>query len=149
MRQFRVTKYNPKHRNSSGAYTIDEWTEYSDVGKLVSIKQYEKVESSYLAALNCILIENQIDSLYITDLEDHENLCPFVNGQVIFSNEFAQAFRSVLRSSFWCKFESKDCFVHFGYDYYAYIGVASLTQSTIDNITITGLFVENYDSPYL
>ncbi|ALM90520.1 hypothetical protein AOR13_1479 [Alteromonas stellipolaris LMG 21856] len=40
MREFRLSKYNPESRNEHGEYLANEWTEYSDVGQLVSIEDY-------------------------------------------------------------------------------------------------------------
>lgn len=41
-------------------------------------------------------------------------------------------------------------FVHFGYDYYMYIGSSKeLPQDLRNKIENLGLFVENFESPYL
>ncbi len=32
MHQYRITKYDPSNRDSDGFYTVDEWTECSDIG---------------------------------------------------------------------------------------------------------------------
>ncbi|MBK7468927.1 MAG: hypothetical protein IPJ43_20270 [Saprospiraceae bacterium] len=33
---FEVMKYNPIYRDSSGKYIKDEWTDYSDIGKILN-----------------------------------------------------------------------------------------------------------------
>lgn len=50
-----VTKYNPENRGADGVYLLDEWTDYSDVGKMyngkiVTLEEYEVVEASYTLA---------------------------------------------------------------------------------------------------
>ncbi|MGO4893542.1 hypothetical protein ACEN2L_14335 [Flavobacterium sp. W21_SRS_FM6] len=148
MRQFRITKYNPKNRDNSGAYLLDEWTEFSDVGSLTSIEEYEAVESKYIECLKLLLEENQISTLRIIGLEDNQNLCPFKDNEYVSASDFGKLFRSVLRSEVWCKLEIQNAFVHFGYDYYSYIGVSSVSQDTINKITQKGLYIENFNSPY-
>ncbi len=48
MIQYRVTKYNPKYRDSNGHYHNDEWTSFSCVGEEVALEEYLKVENSYI-----------------------------------------------------------------------------------------------------
>lgn len=149
MRQFRITKYNPLDRDKSGAYQLDEWTEFSDVGEMVSLEEYESVESNYINALNMLLQQNNVHTLTITDLEDYQNLCPFKDGQVISNREFTVAFKGVLRSQYWCLFEAKDAYVHFGYDFYSYIGIALAPEHMLNSIKQNGLYVENCKSPFI
>ena len=40
-------------------------------------------------------------------------------------------------------------FVHFGWDYYMYIGSAKQCTGTIVQIQKSGLYIEQYKSPYL
>ena len=40
-------------------------------------------------------------------------------------------------------------YVHFGYDYYMYIGSEKPLEKEIDSINRSGLFVENMVSPYI
>ncbi|WP_422658085.1 FHA domain-containing protein [Paenibacillus sp. EC2-1] len=39
-------------------------------------------------------------------------------------------------------------YVHFGYDYYMYIGISKECKDAIDSIQASGLFVEECESPY-
>ena len=39
-------------------------------------------------------------------------------------------------------------FVHFGYDYYMYIGSNKRFKGIINTIANTGLFIEEFESPY-
>jgi hypothetical protein len=54
-----------------------------------------------------------------------------------------------LREEFWCRLETEDRFLHFGYDYYMYVGVKTTCSASITFAREVGLFVEQFDSPYL
>ncbi|GHV46713.1 hypothetical protein FACS189499_02580 [Clostridia bacterium] len=46
----------------------------------------------------------------------------------------------------WAKLEILPCFaVHFGYDYYMYIGIHDDNYQVIEHLN-TGLFIEEFDS---
>ncbi|MFD1169946.1 hypothetical protein [Oceanobacillus caeni] len=54
-----------------------------------------------------------------------------------------------LRNIIWCKLGYKNqFFVHFGYDYYMYIGASRQCTKAINAVTRSGLFVEKFDTPY-
>ena len=148
MRSLRVTKYDPAKRDNKGAYTSTEWTEYSDVGKSVTHEEYESVERKYIMALETLLKSCDIQTLRITGLEDNWNKCPYTDNQQITTDDFGGAFKDVLRAKYWCLFESDLAYVHFGYDYYSYIGIPHISNADLDVITKNGLFVEDYKSPY-
>ena len=149
MHSFRITKYNPKFRDNSGAYLIeDEWTEFSDVGKLVTLDQYEKVESAYINSLKLLLNQSGLSNLNIVNLENYQDKYNF-SGNSIPCNEFARAFRSVLRSEYWCMFVNGHSYVHFGYDFYSYISIPRVSESDLGLIESWGLFVEKCKSPFL
>jgi hypothetical protein len=58
--------------------------------------------------------------------------------------------RLVLREILWCKLESENGFyIHFGYDYYMYIGGPAPSENSIAYGRQQGLFVEEMESPYL
>ena len=49
--EFRVTMYDPAHRDASGAYTRDDWTAVSDVGSafagvVLTEVEYQRVEDA-------------------------------------------------------------------------------------------------------
>jgi hypothetical protein len=55
-----------------------------------------------------------------------------------------------LRSLIWCKLEEPGrFFIHFGHDYYMYIGSESPSPASIDYAGQICLFVEPMTSPYL
>jgi len=74
MKQYKVTKYNPANRNEKGYYMLDEWTDFSDVGKQfngieLTMEEYLKVESAYTIVAISILKKCDINSLTVKKLE--------------------------------------------------------------------------------
>jgi len=52
-----IVKYNPKYYDAKGVYTKDEWTEFSDIGRLfdgkrLSIEEYLEAENNFIAFVN-------------------------------------------------------------------------------------------------
>jgi hypothetical protein len=62
--------------------------------------------------------------------------------------QLAPLIRAVLRSEWWCQFEAPGAFLHFGYDYYMYVGVPVPCPQSIALSCDRGLFVEPFVSPY-
>ena len=71
-------------------------------------------------------------------------------GTVIEIRDIEHLCRLVLREQLWCKLENDNImFIHFGYDYYMYIGCLSKSEGVINLIKKIGLFLEKFESPYL
>ena len=68
--------------------------------------------------------------------------------QSIKKEVISQVARLALRENIWAKLESKDMYIHFGYDYYMYIGSTKHCNNMISKIEESGLFVEPFVSPY-
>lgn len=155
MHRFRVTKYDPSLRAETGAYTKNEWTSFSDVGRqfdgeTLSEAEYLRVESAYVEAARAFLGEDGASEFRVVGLEirgDRPN--PPIEGSLVPVHQVESIARSVLRNEFWCKLEADGQFLHFGWDYYMYVGVVSPCERAIQQATDLGLFVEEYDSPYL
>lgn len=153
MKYFRVTKYNPDYRDSQGRYTEDDWTSYSDIGMKVTQKEYEQVESAYIDTALKFLEEQNITELKLSYLENRlNNQEPGVslkNGTVLNFNALKQVMKSILREKYWAKLEAENSFVHFGYDYYMYIGVPNEPRLVWELAKLNGLYVEECLSPYV
>lgn len=59
---FRVTKYDPAHRDRHGAYTRDDWISVSDIGRafagvVLTETEYRRVEDAYTTAAVAFLRE--------------------------------------------------------------------------------------------
>ncbi len=167
--QWRVTKYNPKFRDEFGHFTlIEEWTCPSEIGKTINGKEftldeYLKVEAAYINSVMKFMEESNIDSLRILQLKsnrseedktsplyekDFENLV-LKEDSVVGKNEIRLICKMILRNFLWCNLYSKDnFFVHFGSEYYMYIGSNVKCTKAIKYAENNGLFVEQYTSPY-
>lgn len=172
MYNYRVTKYNPSKREENGIYSNDEWTSISDIGQsfggvVLKLEEYLQVEEKYVSAvikmMNCL----GINSLMVRDLIKYRKTPRITSHQKIYTEQMVQLYQNITENQFvsdqtlkdLCKlrlreligfrlvFEDK-MFVHFGYDYYMYIGVKSVCENAIDSIQASGLFVEEFESPY-
>ena len=152
LNQYRVTKYDPKNR-VSGIYTKDEWTSIYDVGKayngeLFTFAEYLKVEGAYLNTIDSVMQEVNINSVKV---KSGERIFSVLNNSTLDSrDEVLKVAKGVLREDFWCKLESESFFIHFGYDFYMYIG-ADIDDEKMRKIAEeNGLFAERInESPYL
>ena len=154
MPQFRVTKYDPTHRDSTGAYKRDEWTSYADVGQVfcgrkLTLSEYEKVEANYVNAAVAFLHEAGIHELTVQGLESTKNGKPSViEGASVRLEQLPGVLRALLREEFWCRLESQAAYLHIGYDYYLYVGVPSPCPAAELASSQAGLFIEPFSSPY-
>jgi hypothetical protein len=175
MLSYRITKYDPVFRNPKGAYQKDEWTDFSDIGKVFEgvellADEYIRIESLYISAIHSFMNAVHVSSLDVFHLEkeryslrDHDLkhmdlypnemtaiVEPIQNGHTLNGNDLESFCRLCLRSQLWgvLEFPSK-MFIHFGYEYYMYIGVAEISEQVIEQVRNTGLFVESFESPYL
>lgn len=154
MFEYRVTKYDPAMRDGQGAYERNEWTSFGDIGRsfdgnALSEQEYLRVEEAYIAAALAFLKESRISSLHVLGLENHlEAVNELSDGDEISLEQFRRAAAGVLREKFWCRFEASDAFVHFGYDYYMYVGVPLPCPDAQRLAVAHGLFVEPFHSPY-
>ena len=154
MFEYRVTKYDPTHRNAAGAYTRDEWTSFSDIGRtfsgtVLTRSEYGSAEDRYVAAAVGFLREAGISTLTVAGLENIAAVSlPFSEGSTLEVDDVGQVLRRVLREEFWCRFEGIQAFVHVGWDYYMYLGVPSPCPGAVAAARGSGLFVEPFLSPY-
>ena len=162
---YRITKYNPRNRDEAGRYFVDEWISVSDVGKAfdgrqLTIDTYLLVEDAYVAVVKSALTIAGRGPLRVVDFEDHDNCRHLPDDLVATSEEYRNQFwegclvsqenvescvRLTLREVIWCKLIGKNgFFVHFGYDYYMYIGGIDLNGWDAP----PQMFCELCNSPY-
>lgn len=151
MFEYRITKYDPANR-IDGQYTVDDWTSFGDIGKCfgkteLTYKKYLETETAYIDCCIDLLSKAQILSLSVEQAECYsEDLC--IPASVSDVDEIRKLIAACLREQCWFKLISKDFFIHFGYDYYMYIGSA-LPNATVEKTANKyGLFCEQYPSPY-
>lgn len=167
MAEFRVTKYPPSNRDDSGRYLVDEWTSASEIGnscggRILTVQKYLSVEGAYVEAVRRFIAKARVVELQVVGLERHEVASPSP-GAFRFTDEVEQdvsdlsegvwirgvkldaAIRAVLRELMWCRLETHSgVFVHFGYDYYMYIG---LPRGLPPPPAPPGMYVEECESP--
>lgn len=165
---WRITKYDPQHRNSQGVFLQDEWTSYSDIGKTFgNIKfnytEYLRIENVYISAIQSLMKCHDVPSLQITsleksktlkkDLHNTDNMITLFNNvkenDWVQQNDIEDFCKLILREKLWCKLRfNQKMFVHFGWDFYMYIGSSLPCNNAIIAVQKSGLFVENFASPY-
>jgi hypothetical protein len=152
--EFRVTKYNPVHRNRRGHYTRDEWICASQIGQVfggvvLTEAEYQRVEDAYATAAVEFLREAETPALSVAGLENHAGVpLSFAEGASLGLAEVGGVIRQLLRGEFWCRLEGAEAFVHVGYDYYMYVGVPVACPGAVALARRLGLFPEPFQSPY-
>lgn len=162
MYKYRVTKFDPAHRAADGTYQASTWTSVGDIGarfagSRLTVQAYLSTEDLYIRAIETAFELTSIKRLHLTDLESSGasqpgNLVPLdlgfldtPTGDLPARNALTLA-RAVLRELVWGKLEgSHGFYVHFGWDYYMYIGGEA---PQLRNFSCAGLFVEPFTSPY-
>lgn len=171
MKSWRITKYNPKNRDEDGSYLKDEWTSCYDIGKSYDDKEftvndYITIENLYIDAILSFMKEINVQALTVKYLEKYNDSIRTNEIPLMYTEEMIRLFKSVhegsaigiedvqhlcrlvLREQLWCKLETNKMFVHFGYDFYMYIGCMYNCENIISFIKSTGLFIEEFKSPY-
>jgi hypothetical protein len=153
MFNYRITKYNPINRNSKGYYTLDEWTSFSDIEDSkynLTLESYLKAENAYLESIKIIAEFNKATNFVFKNVENTTNFQVPKESENL--DKILEIATKCLREELWCKIISPyKLFIHFGYDYYMYIGSRKeLPTEIISEIEKLGLFAELIDkSPYL
>lgn len=151
MSEYRISKYNPAKR-INGAYTVDEWTSISDIGKpfagvVFTYEVYKKVETAYVNCAIELLRQSAVSVLSVVQPEYYETGIHFPQ-TVADEQELRRIIMDCLQEKCWAKLEGIDFFIHFGYDYYMYIGT-SLGLTVVNEICKKySLFCEVFPSPY-
>ncbi|MGB4847102.1 MAG: hypothetical protein WBP41_04240 [Saprospiraceae bacterium] len=170
MISYRITKYNPKKRNSEGVYLDNsEWISVSDIGKPehnnLTYEEYVVIETAYVNSVLIILSELQLETLIIDSLHIHSSkndfkqyittgrlqnidinfdkeIKPLKNGVKLNISQLDKIIRLILRETLGMILINKNIEVIFGFDYYMYVKCTKLNDKTINKIEALGLFVE-------
>ncbi|RYI28355.1 hypothetical protein EVU96_14370 [Bacillus infantis] len=119
-----------------------------------------RTETNYIQAITAFMDEAGVDRLYVNALEMWTEaaavqekllfLSDIWIGKAVRKEEITEMERLTLREAVWCKLSfRKEFFVHFGYDYYMFIGTNKDCPQARRNVLEAGLFVEEFRSPYL
>jgi len=73
LNRWRLSKYNPDLRDERGAYTVDEWTAASDIGRdfagaPLTVQDYLASETAHVEAIQSFMAELGLDALELADL---------------------------------------------------------------------------------
>lgn len=148
---FRISKYNPNYR-IDGIYTKNEWTSIFDVGKIFenhifTIDEYMATEYKYINCYNDIIANANIKFLRVCQLEKNIGT-DWENNQLLRFDLIKKFISQCLQEKCWGKLESRNFYIHFGYDYYTYLGT-TLHEDVINQICDKyGLYCEKFKSPY-
>lgn len=151
MNEYRITKYNPKYR-LNGVYQKNEWTSISDIGKsfddgVLSLEDYLKVENSYIQFCLKAIEAAGISELSVSNPEiycDGLSLPRYVRD----TGYIHKIIEWCLREKCWLKLEAENFFIHFGYDFYLYIGTVVPEEFVARIAQDQNLYCECYHSPY-
>lgn len=163
---FPVVKYDPTNRNENGHYLVDEWTDFSDIGKvfggkLFSYKDYLDIENKIIEAIiymfnsngckkirmKSIRIFNMPNLERLFDLQLKSSFHRIIKKRVLNLDEVVLAARLILRGVFIAELHcvnNKEIAVRFDYDYYVYfntpdqIGIREFIETEL------GLFTRIY-----
>lgn len=122
--------------------------------KVFTQEEYSRVEDAYVEAILLFMQEQQIEKLQLIEYENHQNYQTdklLLENKTFYNKEqVSSLIRLILREEIWGKLVyEKEMFVHFGYDYYMYVGLQEESKQALDFIPDLGLFVEKYTSPYI
>lgn len=167
--QWRITKYNPKYRNTQGHYTKEEWTSSAHIGKmidgeLITFEEYLKVETAYIHTIMKFLqvngiksltiihstfidIEQELGALYDQLYDDQFDNLQLKDDQEVTIEQIPLISKMILRGFFYCSFISSDFFIHFGDEYYMFIGTNHYEEESLKFAEQQNLFVEEMTSP--
>ena len=175
MKHYRVTKFDSKKRNADGTYMDQqEWTCIGEIGKkcgsmVLTPQVYLRTEAAYVNAVLRSFEASGLPHLRVTNLSmrhtcdelaeqeaefpflDTANLASldFVEDQTVGPDEIALLVVQNLRGTLGCKLEFEgNFFVHFGWDYYMYIGCTGNDEMARAETEHDGLFVEEFISPH-
>lgn len=166
--RYRITKYNPKNRDSDGAYRLDEWTAVSDIGMefdgiVLERPTYLDVENAYVNAVLIIMRNFKSTSTVVEKVENRwsykeiqdrifelpsqrvRSLLESIENGIILNKEDIKLLTAmILREQIWCELKDvNQAFkITFGYDYYMYCVCDNLSKATIEEIEKLGLYVD-------
>ncbi len=154
MNEYRVTKYDPSLRGPDGSFMGDAWTSVAQIGEsfasvVLTEEEYQRVEGAYVYVALAFLEEGGVTTCKIEGLENSRGLpLTFSEGDVVRADQLPDIMRQLLREQFWCRLVAPNGFVHFGWDFYMYIGVPHRCVAAERKAAAAGLFVEEFPSPH-
>ncbi len=174
MHEYRVTKYDPSKRDGDGLYLdSEEWTYPDQIGQIIhgvvfSLEEYLRVEARYIRAVKRFFSASGLSHLRVTNL--HQNYSSLIEtlrerdprlheaafdqlelseDQGIALDELELIVKMNLRDALGCRLEiHRKFYIHFGWDFYMYVGSYRDCRAAIEQTEADQLFVEPFASPY-
>ena len=150
---YRTTKFEPSKRNEFGNYSLDnlEWIGYNDRSDPnYTFENYLLTENAYIYTIYYFIKKNKVENFQLYDVVKK---CKLTKNSKIIQNKLLIEYtcRDNLRcvTNNGCKIRSENMCIHFGWDYYMYIG--SNHKCNIAEIEFGGvkIFIEEIGiSPY-
>jgi hypothetical protein len=152
--QYRVTKFDPANRDPAGRHTAEDWCMYSQIGKIfrgivLTEDEYLRVESAYIATALDFYSEAGQPDIFAMGVEDHKARGAPPEGSLVSADRLPVLCRAMLREEYWLRIEGDDFFIHFGRDFYMYLGAPTPCERSLNKARSLGLFPEPFVSPYL
>ena len=123
-----IVKYSPDGYNSDGTYCKDEWTDYSDIGKIFNGKiftksEYLEIEKRYIECAIDIISESQCKYLTIGYIADYINKKNYRYKSRIHISQIPDILQDMLRNKVWCVLVNlkKKLQIDIGWDYYMHV----------------------------
>ena len=158
LHEYRITKYDPRLRDEKGMFKAEDWTSFKDIGRefggiKLTEEEYERIEKAYVRTAVELLNQAGIESLTIRGLENSTGYkdpdLKIQEGREVWGQDIEKVIRDVLRETFWCRLEHPSgAFIHFGWDYYIYLGVPTPPSKLRLTVNDREIFVEPFPSPY-
>lgn len=140
MQQWRVSKYDPAHRDSRGWYLKDEWTSVSDIGRtfadgVLTLESYLEAESRYLTFVHRLMNALSVPHMMVRRAGRHRSesrVGPGLplrlrNKDVLSRPQVIEAIRDSLRDRFWCQLVYKRrLWMEVGFDFYLHFACDQL-----------------------
>lgn len=156
---YRISKYDPKLRDKNGHYKdLDDWTGFNYVGekvrgKVLTLKSYLETEESYIFFLERYLFDNKIKSMTISEIENisfPNNNLGLKKNEKLNSKLIIEIARFCLRGDIWCKLSKGKRYIHFGYDFYVFLGSGKkMLDEKRKYQKFKKIYLERFMSPYL
>lgn len=153
MYMYRIAKYNLSGYEN-GVFTRDDWTDYSDIGQvfngeLLTEETYLMVENQYIKVAQCLFANTCQEEISIVNLQKYQSDLPWVNNQAVGKTQLTEIMRDCFRNKCWCRLHAEDFYIHFGYDFYMYVGCALSHNEVLKICTENRLYAVEQASPYL
>jgi hypothetical protein len=156
--EFRLSKYDPAKRDLTGAFRDQDWVSYSQIGSEIGGRvlrkgEYERVEDAYVETIREMLTEAGLQQVGIERFrrfgKPARDIKAFRKGQKVDLDTLSRLTRLTLQDRVEVGFSvPRKMYLHFGFDFLVYIGLARPTPAAKAFASENGLFLEEMASPY-